>query len=141
MHTRTIVLLPPGAKNLWQVGADLLQLHRVDWDDDSKPSRIDYWAVGHGSIADEFTATALGVVGDPDLARNVCFVSRLRPEFEPGAMVTPDGRWYDLFDHGWRFVDGDSPANRTAAAAWAAQVQDLLRIHADCVAVEFDTHS
>jgi hypothetical protein len=141
MHTLTIVLLPRDTSNLWQAGSDLLRPHRIDCDDEDRPFRIDYWTVGGESIADEASAAAFGVPGDTSLARNVCFVSRLRPDFVPGAVVTPDGRWYDLTDHGWRFIDGDTPANRAAEAAWVAQVRELFAAHASCVAVEFDTHS
>jgi hypothetical protein len=96
MHTLTIVLLPRDTPNLYQAGSDLLKRHRIDWDDVHRPSRLDYSTVGGESIADEESAAALGVAGDLDVARNVCIVSRLRPDFVPGAVVTPDGRWYDL---------------------------------------------
>ena len=138
MHTVTIVLLPPGVPDLWQAGADLLRPHR---DGGDRPSRLDYWTVGGGAIADEASAAALGVDGDPDLARNVCLVARLRPDFVPGAMVTPDGGWHDLADLGWQFLPGESPANRAARDGWAGRVRQLLADHAACVAVEFDTHS
>lgn len=141
MHTLTIVLLPAGAGDLWRASSELLERHRLDWDDVGRPSRLDYWTVGGGALADEITAVELGVVDNPDLARNVCFVSRLRVDFVPGAVVTPDGRWHDLADHGWRLRDGDSRANRAAQARWAAHVRELLAAHAGCVAVEFDTHS
>ena len=142
MHTVTVVLLPPGTPDLWQAGSDLLRAHRLDDDSNAvRPYRLDYWTVGGGSIEDAESAAALRVAGDPDMAPNVCLVSRLPPDFAPGALVTPDGRWFDLMDHGWRLLDGDSPANRAAEAAWAEQVRQLLAAHADCVAVEFDTHS
>jgi hypothetical protein len=141
MHTLTIVLLPRDTPDLWQAGSDLLKTHRIDWDDVDRPHRLDYWTVGSESVADPESAAALGVAGEADLARNVCLVSRLLPGFVPGAVVTPDGQWYDLADHGWRFIDGDTPTNRTAEAGWAAQVRGLFAAHASCVAVEFDTHS
>ena len=48
----------------------------VDWHDVGRPSRLDYWTAGGGSVADAETAAALGLVDDPALADNVCFVSR-----------------------------------------------------------------
>ncbi|MBI1348514.1 hypothetical protein GC163_19745 [bacterium] len=141
MHTRTVVLLPHDTPDLWDAGSALLRPHRLVEDDVDRPWRLDYWTAGGESIADEESAAAFGVGGDEELARNVCFVSRLRPNFMPGALVTPDGRWYDLIDHGWRFIDGDTPANRVAEARWNAQVRELFMAHASCVAVEFDTHS
>jgi hypothetical protein len=141
MHTLTIVLLPRDTPNLSQACSDLLKPYQLDWDDLDRPSRLDYWTIGDESIADADSATTLGVADDRDLARNVCLVSRLRPDFVPGAVVTPEGQWYDLSDHGWRFIDGDTHANRTAMVGWAAQVQELFATHEDCVAVEIDTHS
>lgn len=138
MHTVTIVLLPPTAADLWQAGSDLLRPHR---DGGDRPSRLDHWTVGGGAIADDTSAAALGVGVDPDLARNVCFVARLRPDFVPGAVVTPDGGWHDLADLGWRFLPGDNPANRAAWDGWVDRVRQLLVDHPSCVAVEFDTHS
>jgi hypothetical protein len=141
MHSLTVVLLPHDTTDLWEAASALLGLHRVDWDDVDRPWRLDYWTVGRESIADDVSAAAMGVTGNTDLARNVCLVSRLRPDFVPGALVTPDGRWYDLMDHGWRFIDGSTPANHAAEAAWSAQVREVFAAHAECVAIEFDTHS
>ena len=137
MHTATLVLLPRGIRDLWESGAELLRAHRGE----GRPFRLNYFAPGDGHIADAESAAALGVANDEELAQNVCLVSRLRPDFLPGALVTPDGQWYEPEDHGWGFIDGDTPANRAAEAAWWQQVRQLLATHADCVAVEFDTHS
>jgi hypothetical protein len=136
MHSATLVLLPRDTRDLWDAGANLLRPHRGE----GRPFRLDYFTVGDGHIADSDSATAFGVADDVDLARNVCLVSRLRSDFLPGALVTPDGRWYEPEDHGWGFIDGDTPANRAAEATWVQQVRQLLATHADCVAVEFDTH-
>ena len=141
MHSVTLVLLPVDTHDLWQAGSDLLRPHRIDEDELGRPWRLDYWTVGGEHFADEESAALVGVVDDPELARNVCLVSRLRPDFTPSVLVTPDGAWYDLSDHRWRFVDGGSPANLAAEALWAEQVRRLLAAHADCIAVEFDTHS
>lgn len=141
MHTLTVVLLPRETSDLWQAVHDLLQPHRIDWDDPDKPSRLDYLAVGAETIADEESAMALGVTSDEDLVRNVCFVSRLRPDFVPGAVVTPDGRWYDRMDYGWLPPWEKNPANAAADAKWMAQVCELFATHGSCVAVEIDTHS
>lgn len=145
MHTLTVVLLPRSTSDLREAAANLFRPHRVDWDDDTRPWRLDYWSLGDENIKDEFTARALGLStdneDDEDLCGNVCFVSRLSPDFIPGAVVTPEGTWCDLLDHGWRLVDGDTPANRDAEAQWAQQVKQLFAMYVNYIAVEFDTHS
>lgn len=101
---------------------------------------MDYWCVGGGNIKDEQSATQLGVATNPDLAANVCFVSRLPTDYLPGAIVTPDGEWNDLSDYGWRMIQGDSQHNAFAHERWKLEVRTILAAHADCIAVEFDTH-
>ncbi|MBA4019442.1 MAG: hypothetical protein C0483_19935 [Pirellula sp.] len=141
MHTLTVVLVLPDTANLWETCRDLVRPHQIVWDDLDRPSRLDYWTVGRESIADAESAALLGVADDEDLARNVCFVSRLPPDFVPGAVVTPDGRWYDLQDHGWRFIARDEPDSLAAETRWLAQVRELFAAHRSCVAIEIDTHS
>ncbi len=68
-------------------------------------------------------------------------MSRLNGRKIPGALITPDGAWYDLFDFGWRFSPEETPANRDAWERWSARVNELLAQNADCVAVQIDTHS
>ena len=46
------------------------------------------------------------------LAGRVCEMNRLPPESIPGAVVTPDGAWHDLQDHGWRMVGERVPMAR-----------------------------
>ena len=77
MHTLTVVLLPRDCPNLWEAAVELLKPHRIDWEDVQKGWRLDYWAMGHGNIADEFTAIELEI-SDGDLAENVCLVSRIK---------------------------------------------------------------
>jgi hypothetical protein len=140
MHTVTLVLLPRGTQNLWNAGADLLGPYRMI-DDELKPdTKLDYWCVGGGNIKDDLSATQLNVATNPDLASNVCLVSRLPVDFIPGAVVTPDGKWHDLCDFGWRLMRGDSPENRAALELWDEEARKLFAVHEDCIAVEFDTH-
>lgn len=110
-------------------------------DDEWTPdTHLDYWTVGGGNINDSFTAAQLGVAANPDLATNVCLVSRLPVDFIPGAIVTPDGKWHDLSDFDWKLIRGDSQDNRNAQIFWADAVGGLFATHKDCVAIEFDTH-
>lgn len=137
----TIVLLPRGEADLWESAAMLLRRHSDENVLPGQRARLDYFTVGRDSLDDLESAKLLGVTEDEDLAKNVCLVERLRPDFVPGAIVTPDGRWFDLTDHGWRFIDEDSSANRAAWAQWSAQVRAIFDMHRDHIAVEVDTHS
>lgn len=141
MHVRTFVLVPPDTPDLRSASAALLRPHRLDEDAPERPWRLDYWTVGDGEIGDAETAAALGIAADPDLAANVCRVSRLPPDVVPGAVVTPDGVWHDLADHGHRPFDGASRANRRAMDAWRVAVQALLAAHPDHLVLAVDTHA
>ena len=140
MHTLTLVLLPPDTLDLWKAGEDLLLPYRMIDDERTSATHLDYWCVGGGNIHDEPTAAKLGVTADPDLSSNVCFVSRLRWDFIPGAIVTPDGKWHDLSDYDWKLLKKDSQDNRDAEIFWANEVGKIFSAHKECIAVEFDTH-
>jgi len=118
----------------------LLRPHRLNEEAYDPSWRTDYWTTGDGHIADPQTASELGI-DDADLAANVCFVPRIAGRCTPSAIVTPDGAWHDLFDFGWRVAAEETPANRAAWERWSAHAAELLAAHADCVAVELDTHS
>lgn len=110
-------------------------------DDELTPNtHLDYWTMGRGNINDAYSATKLGVATNPDLATNVCLVSRLPLEFIPGAIVTPDGKWHDLSGFDWKLMEGNSQDNRSAKIFWADHVGGLFATYKDCIAVEFDTH-
>jgi len=133
MHTVTIVLLPRGTPDLYDAAAALLRSHY--------DRHLDYFTIGNESLDDFESAQLLGLADDEDDAKNVCFVDRLRPDFVPGAIVTPDGRWFDLADHGWRFIAGDTAENRAAWEKWTVQVRSLFDAHRDHIAFEVDTPS
>jgi hypothetical protein len=46
--------------------------------------------------------------------------------------------WFS--DYGWRMIQGDSQHNAFAHERWKLEVRTILAAHADCIAVEFDTH-
>jgi hypothetical protein len=64
----------------------------------------------------------------------------LPADFIPGAVVTPDGKWHDLADFGWRLISSDSKSNIDAEMRWANEVKKIFAEHKECIAVEFDTH-
>lgn len=141
MHTVTIVLVPLPVSDLREAVRQRLAIHRLDEEQADRAWRLDYWTVGQEQIGDAESAAVCGVGADPDLAGNVCLVPRLPAQFLPGAIVTPEGRWHDLCDFGWKPVNGDSRPNRESYAQWVRHVRELLAANANCVAVEVDAHS
>jgi hypothetical protein len=82
------------------------------------------------------------------LSGNICDRCRLPPEAIPGALVTPDGKWHDLGDFGWRMVkfgwrkvDEPCEANDIAMREWAARFHELISGHEHCWVVEAWVHS
>lgn len=141
MHSITFVLLRPPFDDVLAAATALLRQHVLNEEAYQPSWRLDYWTTGDGRIADPETAAALDLTGDEDLGRNVCFVARLDGRCTPSAIVTPDGRWHDLFDFGWRFSPVETPENRAAWEQWTARVAEILTANADCLAIELDTHS
>lgn len=58
--------------------------------------------------------------------QNIRAASEVPAELVPYAVVTPEGAWHDLEQKG--------------AAAWAAEVRELLRRYANCLVVAVDCH-
>jgi len=114
-----------------------MQPFKVDWDD-PKPWRWDrYDLLGDGPFADDEVNR---LVSGFDVPSRVCRISHLPPDYEVSAAVTPDGRWHDLVDFGWRLVDGNSPQNREALIQWQAHFREIVAQHPDAIGVEVDCH-
>ena len=141
MHTTTYVLLRPPFDDLSAAIDRLLEPHRVNEESHEPGWRYDYWTIGDGELADAETEAAIGLAEDDDHRGNVRFVARLEGKSTPGAIVTPDGAWHDLFDFGWKFRERETPAGKAAYEQWCAHAEKLLAAHRDCLAVEIDTHS
>jgi hypothetical protein len=140
MHSTTFVLLEPPFENLLERAEALLEPHRLDEDNYREGWKTDYWSLGDESIRDDDTARAIGIVDDEDLEKNVCFVHKLARDVRVACIVTPDGTWHDVADHGWRGYEVNA-ANLAALENWRAEFRALFEKWAHCVAVEFDTHS
>jgi hypothetical protein len=140
VHTRTLVLLRAVPERLWDAVGDQLRPHRLDEEHPTKRWTHDYWSIGEGTIGDAATIEQYGLQTQ-EAGQHVCLVSRLPKDYVPGAILTPEGSWYDLFDHGWRLMDDTSLTNRRALDEWRVQVRELLDTYHDCLAIEVDTHS
>jgi hypothetical protein len=142
MHSVTFILLRPPFSDLTDRIMAVIEPHRMD-DESYDPSRhFDYWTAGDGdNINDPETEAAIGLAPDDMHHDNVCFVSRLEGRRTPGAIVTPEGDWHDLYDHGWKFRERETPQGIAAYERWSAHAAELFAANQDCLVVEIDTHS
>src|SRR5262245_34116693 len=119
----TYVLLRPPFGDVRASAQALLRPHLIEDDNGvfNKNGHLDYWTTGDESIRDAETAASLGITADDYLDGNVCFVSRLAGRDFPSCIVTPDGKWEDSFDFGWKLRNPDAE-NEKALKAWQARV-------------------
>ena len=75
------------------------------------------------------------------LLRNACYVKNLPGNYETSGVISPDGRWWDLQDSGWRINDEPSIANDKAYWKWTMILKSLFNQHEDCIAVQVVVHS
>jgi hypothetical protein len=71
----------------------------------------------------------------------ICDIANVPSYLVPGALVTPDGEWYDMSDFGWRMLKEPSDENRAALARWTERYQGLISAHRDCWVVATWVHS
>lgn len=125
MKSVLLVLLPPGAADREAALRAALEPHRLDEDDLESIRRHhwDYWV--HRDDPPSYRAAAHWLEEVENIA----------------GVLTPDGHWHDLQDHGWRLLSGDSPANRAALTRWHDAARELLERWAECEAVEVIVHA
>lgn len=124
MKSTLLVLLPPDSRDPEAALRAALEPHRLDEDDEAsiRGHHWDYWS----HEGDEL------VFQRADQRPADCTVS---------AILTPDGVWHDLQDHGWRMLREPSRENEAAMARWKVLHDTLLQRFADHVAVEVIVHS
>ena len=120
----------------------LLESHRTGEDDPPRVGHFDY-LVGplRKSLNDPVAAGRLPPSVRRAYSGNICERANLPEGVVPGALVTPDGSWHDLFDFGWRMVNESSEANLEAFAQWTAHYRELIATYEDCWVVELWAHS
>lgn len=69
-------------------------------------------------------------------AGDVMPVAKLPKNIEVFAIVTPDGEWHQRGQMGW----WANVTDEKDAAAWQAEVREILAAHGDCIAVACDCH-
>ena len=143
MKTQVFVLVPLSVAPSALLGAAdrLIELHRVGASGRAGGGRFDYLVGTGGCFDDPIAEGRLPGPAKRALHRHVCEVERLSGDIVPGAIVTPDGRWHDLADEGWRMLDEPSAANEEALARWQVRCRKLLAENPYCWVVELKAHS
>ena len=105
-------------------------------------ARFDY-AVGNlsRSLHDSVASGLLPAADKRALEGSICLIGNLKPDVIPAALVTPDGRWHDLGDFGWRMTAEGSAANDLAMQHWTARFRELVREHPHGWLLECWVHS
>ncbi|MBS0657450.1 MAG: hypothetical protein JSR82_04290 [Verrucomicrobia bacterium] len=125
MKSILLVLLPVESGDLEAALGAALEPHRLNEEDPAsiRAPHWDYWVY----------------LDDPPRFRTA--VECLADLERVAGVLTPDGRWHDLQEHGWRMLDGDSRANRAAWDRWQAAARALLDRWGKCPAIEVIVHS
>ena len=77
---------------------------------------------------------------DQDVCRNVARPTSIVHAKLPVIVVTPDGRWHDLDDHGWRMM-GPDRENKISIQSWEAFALPLLSGYTSYIALGIEIHS
>lgn len=144
MKTHVFVIVPYGVASaeIDDFKQLLLANHRFDPDQPGSKGRFDY-LVGplHKSFHDVVAEGRLPPKVRRTYYGNICECANLPAEMVPGALVTPDGRWHDVTDFGWKMTSEPSAENRAAFARWERRYRELIAAHSDCWVLEFWAHS
>ena len=142
MKTRVFVLVPYNAdvNSLLEVADRCLETHRQH-SSSLRSGRFDYLCGDDGCFDDAIAEGRLPAQMKRALRGHICGIERLPDEVIPGALVTPDGRWHDLNDFGYRTADEKSTENRTAIDAWTARYRELLAENPYCWVLQYLAHS
>src|SRR5262249_54248158 len=139
LKTHVFVLVPyaVGPSAILEFAEGLLARHRMDGDDRSRGGRFDYLVGFDGYFSDTVAEGRLPAKVLRVLHRHICEMQHLPDDLVPGALVTPDGIWHDLEDHGWRMVDQGKTSNLEAQARWSGRYRELIAEHPHCWVVEY----
>lgn len=143
LKTQVFVLVPlsVGSSALLDAANELMERHQMDENRSACSGRFDYLVGADGCFDDPIAEGRLPGKMRRSVRRLVSEVERLPTDLVPGALVTPDGNWYDLADYGWRMVDEPSASNEEARTRWRARYRELVAENPFCWVVEFSAHS
>ena len=138
MKGRLLVLLDPDLSDFDTALAAILEPHRLDEDAESWPSyHWDYWHLTTDPFGEPKTATT---DIDAKCGHNACVVGTLHDDYLPSAVITPDGCWNDLSEHGWRLIDDPCESNSNAMREWEERFAKLRTKHSNMIGVEVLHH-
>jgi hypothetical protein len=143
LKTQVFVLVPYsfGADAVLEVADRLMGQHRRQAEDARSRGRFDYLVGPDGCFRDHVAEGRFPKKIQRSVVGKICEIERLPSNLVPGALVTPDGNWYDLSDHGWQLLNEGSEANQNARSSWANRYHELIRAHPHCWVLEFCAHS
>jgi hypothetical protein len=143
LKTQVFVLVPlsVGPSALLDAADQFIERHRFVEGAPSGAGRFDYLAGAAGCFDDPVVEGRLPAAAKRALRRCVSEVERLPAGLVPGALVTPDGRWHDMADDGWRLLNEPDASNEQALARWRVRYGTLLAENPFCWVVEFSAHS
>jgi hypothetical protein len=102
LHTQLFVLVPyaAGPSEIPEFADALVERHRKDENNSASGGRFDSLAGVDGYFNDPIAEGRLPAKVRRALHRKVCEGHQLPTDLVPGALITPDGTWHDLADHG-----------------------------------------
>lgn len=140
MKGRLLVLLDPSVPDLDAALKARLEPHRLDEDAESWPEYYwDYWLFTSDPFGDT-KPTNSDIDIDAKCVDNARVVGNLDDEYIPSAVITPDGQWNDLSEHGWRLIDDPCESNSNALREWELRFASLRANHSRCIGVEVLYH-
>lgn len=146
MHTILHVLIPEtvDSPQLQDVVHAILEPHRLKHDDTIQPDwKFDYLCLPEPTLNCAATEAELPVELQTEYAGRISKAHRLRSDVSAGAIVTPSGKWHDLFDFGYRCTTDRQyiASNGTALREWKSLYHRILHEFPDSWVIELDAHS
>jgi hypothetical protein len=116
------------------------RLHE-DQEESVQSHHWDYWLYFYDEDKGDKELKAL-YASEPDVVLwNACYVRNLPGNFETSGVISPEGKWWDMQDFGWRMHDEPSSANDKAYWKWTMALKGLLNQYENHISVQIVVHS
>ena len=140
MKGRLLVVLDPNVPDFDAALAQLLEPHRLDEDAEPLPRYyFDYWLFTTEAFGEPVPDVSAANIGGK-CARNARVIGTLHEAYFPSVVITPDGRWNDSSEHGWRLNCDPCESNTIALRKWKQWFADLCGRHSNMIGVEVLYH-
>lgn len=143
MKTLLYVFVPESTEPLMLNDAvdTLLEPHRLKDEDNIQDDwRFDYLCRFEPTLNCSETDAELPREIHDAYAGYVSRLSRIKRDSLPGAVITPNGQWHDLYDFGFRMLN-DERSNTIAKQKWQHRFWELVKQSPDCWVIETWVHS